>query len=133
MHTVAHELYEAPLSRPVTPTAPIDFLANPTANTSHFFAEKTCEMICYMWFSPPKQPSDTMDVTAYPSPTHSPVQSQELFKEPASSWTVRLNPTPTFIQFMQKLLETTQVSQSVIVLSLHYIYRYDPRWLFSFS
>ncbi|KAH8832672.1 cyclin-domain-containing protein [Flagelloscypha sp. PMI_526] len=123
MHTVAHELYEAPLSRPVTPTAPIDFLANPTANTSHFFAEKTCEMICYMWFSPPKQPSDTMDVTAYPSPTHSPVQSQELFKEPASSWTVRLNPTPTFIQFMQKLLETTQVSQSVIVLSLHYIYR----------
>jgi hypothetical protein len=28
---------------------------------------------------------------------------------------------------MQKLLETTQVSQSVIVLSLHYIYRLKER------
>jgi hypothetical protein len=30
--------------------------------------------------------------------------------------------SPAFAQFMQKLLETTQVSQSVIALSLHYIY-----------
>ena len=32
-----------------------------------------------------------------------------------------------FVQFVQKLLETTQVSQSVIVLSLHYVYRLKQR------
>ncbi|KAF9481250.1 hypothetical protein BDN70DRAFT_803805, partial [Pholiota conissans] len=37
--------------------------------------------------------------------------------------TLQLRATPTFVSFMQKLLETTQVSQSVIVLSLHYIFR----------
>lgn len=31
--------------------------------------------------------------------------------------------TPAFVSFVQKILETTQVSQSVIVLSLHYIYK----------
>jgi hypothetical protein len=38
-----------------------------------------------------------------------------------------LNVSPEFVCFVQKLLETTQVSQSVIVLSLHYIYRLKER------
>ncbi|TEB29298.1 hypothetical protein FA13DRAFT_673392 [Coprinellus micaceus] len=37
------------------------------------------------------------------------------------------SPHPPSSPFMQKLLETTQVSQSVIVLSLHYIYRLKER------
>ncbi|KAF9007846.1 cyclin-domain-containing protein [Cyathus striatus] len=45
----------------------------------------------------------------------------------SSTSTLQLIATPTFVQFMQKLLETTQVSQSVIVLSLHYIYRLKER------
>ncbi|KAH9994445.1 hypothetical protein BJV77DRAFT_1059980 [Russula vinacea] len=32
-----------------------------------------------------------------------------------------------FVHFMQKLLQTTQLSQSVIVLSLHYVYRLKER------
>jgi hypothetical protein len=36
---------------------------------------------------------------------------------------LQLVATPAFVSFLQKLLETTQVSQSVIVLSLHYIHR----------
>ena len=36
---------------------------------------------------------------------------------------MQFNASPAFVDFMQKLLETTQVSQSVIVLSLHYVYR----------
>ena len=50
-----------------------------------------------------------------PSPPYSPESA------PSSS-PLQFNPSPTFVQFMQKLLETTQVSQSVIVLSLHYIW-----------
>lgn len=75
-------------------------------------------MICYLWFSTssPEQ--------SYPSPNSSP----PLLRRPSSSTsTLQLVATPTFVQFMQKLLETTQVSQSVIVLSLHYIYRLKDR------
>lgn len=41
----------------------------------------------------------------------------------ATTAALQFAPSPQFINFMQKLLQTTQVSQSVIVLSLHYIYR----------
>src|ERR1700735_4069454 len=60
-----------------------DFTRNRSAR---FIAEKTCEMICYLWFQ--KRPS------------------------------LQLVPSPAFVSFTQKVLETTQVSQSVIVLSL---------------
>jgi len=44
-------------------------------------------------------------------------------KNMSSVTSLQLVATPAFVSFMQKLLETTQVSQSVIVLSLHYIHR----------
>ncbi|KAJ7609434.1 hypothetical protein FB45DRAFT_1066844 [Roridomyces roridus] len=63
-------------------------------------AEKTCEMICYLWFAPSSS-------SAASSPPNA----------------LQLTASPTFVAFTQKLLETTQVSQSVIVLALHYIHR----------
>ncbi|KAF9467009.1 cyclin-domain-containing protein [Collybia nuda] len=99
-------------------TPHLDWLDFTRTRSAHFIAEKTCEMICYLWFSTssPEQ--------SYPSPNNSP----PLLRRPSSSTsTLQLVATPTFVQFMQKLLETTQVSQSVIVLSLHYIYRLKER------
>lgn len=81
-------------------------------------AEKTCEMICYLWFS------TASPERKYPTPNNSPAYSG---RPNPSTTTLQLVATPTFVQFMQKLLETTQVSQSVIVLSLHYIYRLKER------
>src|SRR5258707_15414556 len=43
-----------------------------------------------------------------------------------TAW-LQFSVSSVFVHFMQKLLETTQVSQSVIVLSLHYIYRLKER------
>jgi hypothetical protein len=80
--------------------------------SAHFIAEKTCEMICYLWFTTPH--TDEPD-------------NSSLFSRPNSASTLQLVASPTFVSFMQKLLETTQVSQSVIVLSLHYIYRLKER------
>ncbi|KAF9033082.1 hypothetical protein BDZ89DRAFT_1063145 [Hymenopellis radicata] len=76
---------------PQQPTFTIDWRETRSA---HFIAEKTCEMICYLWFS------------------RAPLQ---------------LSASPNFVRFMQKLLETTQVSHSVVVLALHYIYRLKER------
>ena len=80
-------------------------------------AEKTCEMICYLWFatSPPERPQQSSN------------GSSPLFARGSSPSTLQLVATPNFVQFMQKLLETTQVSQSVMVLSLHYIHRLKER------
>jgi hypothetical protein len=63
-----------------------------------------CETICYIWYAPP--------TTGLASPPHDAAASRE-----------QLLPAHQFVAFMQKVLETTQVSQSVIVLALHYIYR----------
>ncbi|KAF8060779.1 cyclin-domain-containing protein [Lyophyllum atratum] len=96
----------------------MDWLDISRTRPAHFIAEKTCEMICYLWFatSAPEQ--------SYPTPNSSPPFHQ---RPNPSTTTLQLVATPTFVQFMQKLLETTQVSQSVIVLSLHYIYRLKDR------
>lgn len=66
-------------------------------------AEKTCEMICYLWFAK--------------SSTH----------RRSSTTILQLVTSPPFVSFMQRLLEMTQVSQSVVVLSLHYIHRLKER------
>jgi hypothetical protein len=82
--------------------------------SAYSLAEKTCEMICYLWFSLPSPHSYSSNTPHFPghvSPTT----------------TLQLQANPAFVHFMQKLLETTQVSQSVIVLSLHYIYRLKER------
>ncbi|KAG7439541.1 uncharacterized protein BT62DRAFT_983407 [Guyanagaster necrorhizus] len=94
----------------------IDWLDVSRTRSARFIAEKTCEMICYLWFasSPPPQGS------------YSPLKSPFLGR-PATASNLQLVATPTFVQFMQKLLETTQVSHSVIVLSLHYIFRLKDR------
>ena len=80
--------------------------------SSLYLAEKTCEMVCYLWFS-----------------SNSPSPRRHHFVPHSSPQTASLqfSVSPHFIQFMQKVLETTQVSQSVIVLSLHYIYRLKER------
>lgn len=97
----------------------VDWLDFTRSRSARHIAEKTCEMICYLWFasSPPAEES-------YPSPTNSPPFLPRLS---AHTTSLQLTASPTFVQFMQKLLETTQVSQSVIVLSLHYIYRLKDR------
>lgn len=100
------------LSEPPAPAHLVDWLDTSRTRSSQFIAEKTCEMICYLWFASPSTEQ------AYPSPSNSPNFISRL--TPPSP--LQLAVTPTFVQFMRKLLETTQVSQSVIVLSLHYIY-----------
>ncbi|KAG6900560.1 hypothetical protein C0993_008714 [Termitomyces sp. T159_Od127] len=109
---------EQPFAHP-KPDAPYtDWLDISRTRPPHFIAEKTCEMICYLWFA------TAAPEHSYPTPTSSPPFAQR--PNPATT-TLQLVATPTFVQFMQKLLETTQVSQSVIVLSLHYIYRLKDR------
>jgi hypothetical protein len=80
--------------------------------SSLYLAEKTCEMVCYLWFS-----------------SNSPSSRRHHFLPHSSPHTASLqfSVSSHFTQFMQKVLETTQVSQSVIVLSLHYIYRLKER------
>ncbi|KAK0475158.1 cyclin-domain-containing protein [Armillaria novae-zelandiae] len=98
----------APAAKPPAFDMSIDWLDVSRTRSARFIAEKTCEMICYLWFasSPPTSP---------------------FLNRPAAASNLQLVATPTFVQFMQKLLETTQVSHSVIVLSLHYIYRLKDR------
>jgi hypothetical protein len=102
------------------PEFPVDWLDFTRTRSAHFIAEKTCEMICYLWFSSPLR-SRPRQRPPYPSPNNSPSSSSP------PTTTLQLVATPTFVQFLQKLLDTTQVSQSVIVLSLHYIYRLKER------
>ncbi|KAG1741874.1 uncharacterized protein EDB91DRAFT_1201629 [Suillus paluster] len=96
----------------------IDWFDDSLKRSSHYIAEKTCEMICYLWFS-----SSLSSASTSPQPL-TPPYSPEI---PAATSFLQLAATPTFVSFMQKLLETTQVSQSVIVLSLHYIWRLKER------
>ena len=91
----------------------LDWLSASSSRSSHFLAEKTCEMICYLWFS-------TLSRT-----DASPRRDRPLnFPRPNSATaSLQFAVAPEFVRFLQKVLETTQVSQSVIVLSLQYIYR----------
>lgn len=109
----------------------VDWLDFTRSRSAHFIAEKTCEMICYLWHAkrptPPNAHTSTFSgANAYPSPSNSPPNSALTHtSHPAPSTTTphQLIVTPAFVTFVQKILETTQVSQSVIVLSLHYIYK----------
>ena len=108
--------------RPISPRDAsycIDWFDLSLKRPASFVAEKTCEMVCYLWFSS-SVPSSARSRSQIPSPPYSP-------EAPSSSSPLQFNPSVTFVQFMQKLLETTQVSQSVIVLSLHYIWRLKER------
>ncbi|KAI0697154.1 cyclin-domain-containing protein [Cytidiella melzeri] len=99
------------------PPEPVDWVMRSTLRSSQFLAEKTCEMICYLWFSSLSRDAATSGrtgISTIPEPT------------PATA-SLQLAVSPAFVRFMQKVLETTQVSQSVIVLALHYIYRLKIR------
>ena len=127
------------------PSYPIDWLDFTRTRSAHFIAEKTCEMICYLWFSSPpadavgSEDDDAMmkkgagkEEVSLTSPVKSTFSSSNVpAKRPFSSTSppssLQLRTTPIFVSFMQKLLETTQVSQSVIVLSLHFIYHLKER------
>ncbi|KAI0271676.1 cyclin-domain-containing protein [Gloeopeniophorella convolvens] len=93
-----------------------NWFSEPRPRSSQYTAENTCEMICYLWFS---QSSNLSPVNTSPSPPHIPFNPK----------TARLqfSVSSVFVHFMQKLLQTTQLSQSVIVLSLHYVYRLKER------
>lgn len=93
------------------------------SRSSQYIAEKTCEMICYLWFSSLSQSSSPSKKNRMIS------QDQKSYIPPSNPSTASLqfSVAPAFVRFMQKVLETTQVSQSVIVLSLHYIYRMKAR------
>lgn len=86
------------------------------SRSSQYTAENTCEMICYLWFS---QSSNLSPVNTSPTQPFIPFNPK----------TARLqfSVSSVFVHFMQKLLQTTQLSQSVIVLSLHYVYRLKER------
>jgi hypothetical protein len=90
-----------------TRDAPVDWLDMKRTRSAQSIAERTCEMVCYLWFGQfaPSQSSSTTEFIRLP-----PSQLQMV-------------PSSAFVEFMRKLLETTQLSQSVIVLSLHYIYK----------
>lgn len=108
---------------PSPPHNVADWLSPTHRRSAHFIAEKTCEMVCYLWFSSSLAPSTRKRLS--PSLSRSPPLSNQ------KTAALQFSASPAFIHFMQKLLETTQVSQSVIVLSLHYIYRLKERNEFS--
>ncbi|KIK99447.1 hypothetical protein PAXRUDRAFT_822738 [Paxillus rubicundulus Ve08.2h10] len=117
------DVFEQPFQR--KPTLPddshlIDWFDISLKRPAGFVAEKTCEMVCYLWFSSSVPSGARSRSQQTPSPPYSPEIA-------APSSGLQFNPSASFVQFMQKLLETTQVSQSVIVLSLHYIWRLKQR------
>ncbi|KAH9947355.1 cyclin-domain-containing protein [Amylocystis lapponica] len=122
--TPDHATYCPERSLPSPPLV-LDWVSSFQQQSSHFIAEKTCEMICYLWFSTQSQS------TSSPSKRNrvGDDQQQQAYFPLSSSATASLqfSVSHAFIRFMQKVLETTQVSQSVIVLSLHYIYRMKAR------
>ncbi|KAI0078529.1 hypothetical protein K474DRAFT_1660340 [Panus rudis PR-1116 ss-1] len=95
---------------------------------SNFIAEKMCEMVCYLWFSSLSPHSPATDSPSSAKRSRKTQDSPTFFPKPnASTARLQFAVSPAFVRFMQKLLETTQVSQSVIVLSLRYIYRLKER------
>ncbi|KAF8584951.1 hypothetical protein K439DRAFT_1660488 [Ramaria rubella] len=125
-------------SNPPSPAAPVQPPPTLTpATTSKWFwvgphsssqamAEKTCEMVCYLWFSntlgTQKSSPHRGRAGRRPRRPHSPSDAPSGLSD-ASTAALQFTPSTHFVHFMQKLLQTTQVSESVIVLSLHYIYR----------
>ncbi|CAK5264096.1 unnamed protein product [Mycena citricolor] len=92
-----------------------DWLAQSSSarDTARVVAERTCEMICYLWFAPPKRKAAE----------ENPEDADRDRLTGSKTNGLQLAASATFVRFVQKLLETTQVSQSVIVLALHYIHR----------
>nr|VWP01821.1 E3 ubiquitin-protein ligase (EC [Ganoderma boninense] len=105
-------------------TYTLDWFGTDSHRSSRFIAEKFCEMICYLWFSTISSNSASPSKRNRVSPTQ-----PDSFSPHSNASTAKLqfSVSPAFVRFMQKVLETTQVSHSVIVLSLHYICRLKAR------
>ena len=122
-----------------------DWVTSSEKRSAHFIAEKVCEMVCYLWFSSSlgpgaassrhrreraKRQQQHQHANGHAATTTSSSPSVNVNVGPLSNdrtAMLQFSASPEFVAFMQKLLETTQVSQSVIVLSLHYIYRLKER------
>ncbi|KAI0033706.1 cyclin-domain-containing protein, partial [Vararia minispora EC-137] len=97
----------------------VDWLSDTQSLSSFALAEKTCEMVCYLWFS---KASTTATASKQTSPHLSYMPHRSV-----NTAHLQFSVSSVFINFMHKLLQTTQLSQSVIVLSLHYVYRLKSR------
>ena len=91
----------------------VSWFSDSRSHSSQYTAENTCEMICYLWFS---QSSNLSPVNTS--------SSQPIIPFNPQTARLQFSVSSVFVHFMQKLLQTTQLSQSVIVLSLHYICAY---------
>ncbi|KIY50058.1 hypothetical protein FISHEDRAFT_57776 [Fistulina hepatica ATCC 64428] len=98
-------------------------------------AQKLCEMICYLWFATAprhtrRAGADSVgsgrDDGQHEKANAMAVDCTTRFR-PASPAALQFATSPKFVHFVQRVLETTQVSHSVIVLSLHYIYNYRAK------
>ncbi|KZT35444.1 hypothetical protein SISSUDRAFT_1064481 [Sistotremastrum suecicum HHB10207 ss-3] len=81
-------------------------------------AEKTAEMVCYLWFVGGSEARRAARIRKSHHHSQGSSPTYPRFSDAARQF----SPSPTFTQYMSKILEMTQVSQSVIVLSLHYIH-----------
>ena len=93
--------------------------------SAQVIAKKTCEIVCYLWFSntlgaskPLSFPHTSRKLYA----THSPHEPLAGLSNPSTA-ALQFTPSPEFVYFMQTLLEITKVKQPVIVIALYYIYR----------
>ncbi|KAG0151337.1 hypothetical protein CROQUDRAFT_667923 [Cronartium quercuum f. sp. fusiforme G11] len=76
-------------------------------------AEFAAQMICYLWFAEPSSLSRTeLGIATAGSGSSS-----------ASISTAQLVPQPEFVMFIHNVLNTTQLSHSVVLLALFYIHR----------
>ncbi|EJD04524.1 uncharacterized protein FOMMEDRAFT_19732 [Fomitiporia mediterranea MF3/22] len=119
-------------------TSAADWVTDASHRSAHSIAEKACEMVCYLWFSSSLGPRGAAASHSRRErelsqrrrrdggSAHSPPFASRPLSN-ASTAALQFCASPEFVQFMAKLLATTQVSQSVIVLSLHYIYRLKER------
>lgn len=108
------------LARPPSPvTEPVLVPPPPTNKVAEFAAQ----MICYLWFAEPSslERSSTLRQTT-PSST-SPTLFPHSQTQSAPISTAQLVPNPEFVVFIHNVLNTTQLSHSVVLLALFYIHR----------
>ncbi|KNZ61125.1 hypothetical protein VP01_1449g10 [Puccinia sorghi] len=79
-------------------------------------AQFAAQMICYLWFADPQSQTQTTATTTTSS-TDLPSSSNITISQ------AQLVPNPEFVMFIHNLLNTTQVSHSVVLLALFYIHR----------
>ncbi|KAH9819289.1 hypothetical protein DFH28DRAFT_70964 [Melampsora americana] len=108
------------LARPPSPvTEPVLVPPPPTNKVAEFAAQ----MICYLWFAEPSslERSSTLRQTTLSSTSPPLFPSSQTQTAPIS--TAQLVPNPEFVVFIHTVLNTTQLSHSVVLLALFYIHR----------